>query len=208
MKIAVIPDMAMMVINLVNKMGHECLCACNITQDDLENHEITNDDECFIDYSKPPFNMKGYNMNEYMKYTSFDEPSGVKGRVILYDNIIQNSDAAIIINENPVSENNKIKMYDTLNELILFSCISCHNAYDVLVYEIRHKKIPRLELTKPSNRDELIKFIENIIEFLKNVEQLPEGSVVDKRIKPYGISLDEVSEIFKSDETLEKEDRR
>lgn len=204
MKIAVIPDMAMMVINLVNKMGHECLCACNITQDDLENHEITNDDECFIDYSKPPFNMKGYNMNEYMKYTSFDEPSGVKGRVILYDNIIQNSDAAIIINENPVTKNNKIKMYDTLNELILFSCISCHNAYDVLVYEIRHKKIPRLELTKPSNRDELIKFIENIIEFLKNVEQLPEGSVVDKRIKPYGISLDEVSEIFKSDETLEK----
>lgn len=207
MKIAVIPDMAMMVVNLVNKMGHECLCACNITQDNLENHEITNDDECFIDYSKPPFNMKGYNMNEYMKYTSFDEPSGVKGRVILYDNIIENSDAVIIINENTHTKDNE-KMYDTLNELILFSCISCHNAYEVLVHEIRRKKIPRLELTKPSSRDELIKFIEDITEFLENVEQLPESCVIDKRIKSCGISLDEVSEIFKSDETLEKKDRR
>lgn len=193
MKVAVIPDMAMMVVNMVNKSGHEALGACNITQDELEKREVEDTDES-IDYSKPPFNMKGYNMDEYMKYTSFDEPSGVKGRVILYDNIIENSEAAIIVNENTHIENDK--MYDTLNELILFSCISCHNAHEVLVYEIRRRKIPRLELTQPQNRDELIKFIEDIREFLENLDSLPAGVVVDRRIKDDGISLDEVSEIF------------
>lgn len=194
MKIAVVPDMAMMVVNMINKTHHECLYACNISEDDLKKHDVTKSDNA-IDYNKPPFNMEGYNMNEYMKYVSFDEPSGVKGRLILYDNIIKNAEAAIIIND---TTKKKDKMYNTLNELILFSCISCHNAHNIVVHNIRNKNIPRLELSYPTTYDELVKFIRDIHEFLENVDDMNSDTVVDMRVDEKPVSLDVVSDIFKN----------
>lgn len=181
MKIAVMPDMPMMVVNLIEKNGHEYLSATNITKEDLEKREAKEDNDAAIDYDKPPFNMEGYDIHNAIRYTPFDAPSGVKGRLMLFDNVIENAEAAIIINKNP-DKNGEVKMYDGLNELILFSCISCNNAYGLIVHNLREKKIPRLEVMKPRNRGELIDFINTINNFLKNADSMSNDTVIDKRI--------------------------
>ncbi len=164
MKIAVLPDAAMLFVHLITKNGHEYLSSTNICEDELISKDSSGSDDNF-DYSKPPFNMDGYTKLSGLNYVSSELPSGVVGRLSLSDNIIQNAEAAIILNEDSVCEH----MYDTLNELILFGCISCKNHYEVVKFELKSRNIPILELDFPTSRDDLIEIINKTNKFLQDL---------------------------------------
>ena len=195
MKIALMPDFAMFIVNLINKSGHEYLSASSVSQSDLEKREVKEGDEKNFDYEKPPFNMGGYNLLESMKFLPAEAPSGVMGRLTLFENVIREAEAAIIL-DYPRNQTGATGMYDKLNELILFSCISCPNSYDLIVHILKEKKIPRLEISYPECRDDLISIIDDVNEFLENVEDMPMGTVVDRRKYHYDdrVSLDVIED--------------
>ena len=166
MKIAVIPDAAMIIVSLVTRYGHEYLSSTNFSKDNIRHDDIS-DEESF-DESSPPFTMTGYDALKANKYTCNETPSGFRGRLSLYENILENAEAAIIIGNPPKNYNH---MYDTLNEMILFGCVSCNNQQQLLIKLLKDKQMPILEVAYPQSRDQLIHMINRIKIFLENLEK-------------------------------------
>lgn len=199
MKIAVIPDAAMIVVNMINKYGHEYLSSTNLSTEKLRQKDPY--DEAPFDESLPPFNMTGKNPLIGNKYTSNETPSGLRGRMSLFDNIIQNSDAAIIIGNPPLKYSH---MYDTLNELILFGCVSCGNLDRLVVHLLKQKNMPILELAYPTTQKDLEKFIQRIKEFLLKLDDIQGKKLlinddnlnIDLRQHKQKIALNEFEEII------------
>lgn len=166
MKIAVIPDAAMIIVSLVTKYGHEYLSSTNFSQENSRQKDSP--EEWDFDESLPPFTMTGYDALIGNKYTVSETPSGLRGRMSLYDNILTNAEAAIIMGNPPLKYNH---IYDTLNEMILFGCVSCNNQQQLLVKLLKDKPIPILMLAFPQSCKELIDMIKRIKSFLLNLEK-------------------------------------
>lgn len=179
MKVAVLPDLAMIITHLVTKNGHEVLSATNMSEDKLRDRDPYADEA--FDRDEPPFNMKGHEVMAGNKYASCETPSGLRGRLSLFDNIIQNSEAAIILGPPP---RNYKHMYDNLNELILFSCIGCANQYKLVVKLLKQNNIPILELAYPTNRDEIISLINRVNDFLQKLgtDEIKPGIINDDKL--------------------------
>lgn len=166
MKIAVMPDAAMIIVSLVNKYGHEYLSSTNFSKDNSRHDNVTGEEN--FDESLPPFTMTGYDALKANKYTGNETPSGFRGRLSLYENILENAEAAIIIGNPPKNYNH---MYNTLNEMILFGCVSCNNQQQLLIKLLKDKQMPILEVAYPQSCDQLIQMINRIKIFLKNLEK-------------------------------------
>lgn len=166
MKVAVIPDASMIIVTLVTKYGHQYLSSTNISPEKLRQKDPY--DERDFDESLPPFTMTGKDALIGNKYTGNETPSGLRGRMSLYDNIVQNSEAAIIMGKPPLHYNH---MYDMLNEMILFGCVSCNNQQQLVVKLLKDKQIPILEVAYPTSRDDLINMIKQIRHFLDHIEE-------------------------------------
>lgn len=196
MKIAVLPDAAMMIVHLITKNGHEYLSSTNISEKKLRDKDPYDDSD--FDMNAPPFTMTGKKALIGNKYTTNEAPSGVRGRLSLFDNIITQSEAAIIMGLPPKKYNH---MYNTLNELILFSCMSCYNHHKLVVRKLKEKNIPILELKFPTNRNEIIDMINKINDFLKNLDNenyVPNSDILSVDFKEYEekISINELNKII------------
>ena len=195
MKIAVLPDAAMMIVHLITKNGHEYLSSTNISEEKLREKDPYDDSD--FDENAPPFNMTGMKILIGNKYTTNETPSGVRGRLSLFDQIIQESEAAIIIGQAPKKYNH---MYNTLNELILFSCVSCYNHHKLTVSLLKKKGIPILEVAYPTTRDEIINMIKRVNHFLKNLDNNKiindDNLTVDLKAYEEKISLEEFKNII------------
>lgn len=197
MKVAVLPDAAMMIVHLITKNGHEYLSSTNISEETLRNKDPY--DESDFDESLPPFTMTGEKTLVGNKYTTNESPSGLRGRLSLFDRIITESEAAIIIGEPPKDYKH---MYNLLNELILFSCVSCSNHHKLVVSLLKKKNIPILEVAYPTTRDEIISMIKRVDDFLKNLETRKglyndDNLSVDLKRKVNKVPLDELKNIIK-----------
>lgn len=166
MKISVFPDAAMMIVHLITKNGHEYLSSTNITEEKLREKDPYDDSD--FDKDAPPFTMVAMKVLTGNKYTTNEAPSGVRGRLSLYDDIINKSDAAIVMGKPPKRYN---RMYNLLNELILFGCILCENHYNLSLRLLRQRNIPILEVPFPTTREEIIDMIDEVNTFLQNLEQ-------------------------------------
>lgn len=165
MKVAVIPDAAMIVIPLIEKNGHEYISPTNFSKyNDNENADL--DDK--LDRNKPPFTLYGDRILIGDKYTTNEVPSGVRGRLSLMDNIIQNAEAAIILGHRPKGYK---PMYDVLNELILFGGTGCINEHNLVVNIMKNRNIPILEVAHPNNQEEIIRLIDRVNDFLRNLKK-------------------------------------
>ncbi|RAP51286.1 MAG: hypothetical protein BZ138_05630 [Methanosphaera sp. rholeuAM270] len=196
MKVAVLPDAAMMIVHLVTKNGHEYLSSTNISEEKLRQKDPYDDSD--FDENLPPFTMTGDETLIGNKYTTNEAPSGVRGRLSLFDKIIQESQAAIIIGQPPKDYNH---MYNLLNELILFSCVSCYNHHKLVVSLLKKKNIPILEVKYPTTRDEIIIMIKKVDNFLKNLENKKgitndDNLNVDLEKKVDKIALNELEKII------------
>lgn len=197
MKIAVLPDAAMMIVHLVTKNGHEYLSSTNISEEKLREKDPY--DESDFDESLPPFTMTADETLVGNKYTTNESPSGVRGRLSLFDKIIRESEAAIILGQPPEDYNH---MYNLLNELILFSCVSCYNHHKLVISELKKKNIPILEVAYPTTKDEIILMINKVNDFLKNLEDKKgiynsDNLSVDLKTKVDKIPLNELEKIIK-----------
>lgn len=151
MNVIVVPDASMIVIPLIEKNGHTYISPSNFSKSDN------------MDICEGNFHFD----NLINTYCSSELPSGVRGRLYLFSRIIDNADAAIIIGKRP---KNHPKMYNALNDLILFGGNSCNNAHSLEVKIINDLNIPTLRLAYPTNQKELISMIEKTNSFLKNLD--------------------------------------
>lgn len=150
MNVVVVPDAAMIVIPLIEKNGHTYLSPVNFSK--YDNMDIC---EGNLTYD-----------NLITTYSSSEIPSGVKGRLFLLSKVLPNADAAIIIGKRP---KNYTKMYDVLNDIILFGGNACNNAHSLTVKMIHDLDIPTLKLAYPTSRSQIIDLINRTDLFLKNL---------------------------------------
>ena len=158
MNIIVIPDTSMIVIPLIEKNGHTYLSPVNFSR--YDNMDICEGNLTFD--------------NLISKYSSSELPSGVKSRLFLFSKIADRADAAIIIGKRP---KNRIKMYDALNDLILFGGNACNNARSLTLKIINDLQIPTLKLAYPTTQNEIIELIDKTNAFLRNLESASELTV-------------------------------
>lgn len=150
MNVIVIPDASMIVIPLIEKNGHTYLSPSNFSK--YDNMDICDGNLTFD--------------NLITKYSSSELPSGVKGRLYLFSRVVNNADAAIIIGRRP---KNYAKMYDALNDVILFGSNACNNAHSLEVKIVNDLHIPTLKLAYPINQSQIIDLIDKTNYFLKNL---------------------------------------
>lgn len=165
MKVAVIPDAAMIIIPLIEKNGHEYISPTNFSK---YNNNENEDPDDKLDRSRAPFTLYGERILIGNKYTTNEVPSGVRGRLSLMDIIIQDAEAAIILGHRPKDYK---PMYDVLNELILFGGTGCINEHRLVINIMKNKNIPILEIAHPNNQEEIIKLINRVNDFLRNLDK-------------------------------------
>ncbi|MCI6929788.1 methanogenesis marker 5 protein [Methanobrevibacter boviskoreani] len=204
MKVAVIPDSAMILINQVNKSNHQLLSHYNDIQKEKDfqkqNKEIKKGDlnkssEKSIDY------MPDLKPTRGIKYSGIELPSGVLGRMSVHGPIIEEADAVIML-----SGNNNNHMYNTLNELILFGGNGCVNTRRLMEHLIRKENIPFLKLEYPNSREEIINIIYEINNFLDYLTDLETSKTNKPYIKKYipsknkgnSFNLEEFNNILKN----------
>lgn len=173
MKVALIPEGGVLLTNLIYKNGHTPLQMTNISPEKAREKDPYDDE--VIDYNAPPYTLNGSLVQEGNKYVGNEVPSGIKGRLTLADHIIQEAEAVIVLGRAPKK---RTRMYDRLNSVILlYGGVGTGNFPKFLLYLLRKKKVPRLEMAYPTNRDELIKIFERTNTFLQNLEKYPENYV-------------------------------
>ncbi|WP_407392449.1 DUF2112 family protein [Methanobrevibacter sp.] len=155
MNVIVVPDAAMIVIPLIEKNGHTYLSPSNFSR--YDNTDICEGNLHFD--------------NLISKYSSSELPSGVKSRLFLFSNIVNKVDAAIILGKRPKEYN---RMYDSLNDLILFGSNACNNARSLEVKILQDLDIPILKLAYPKTQKQLIDLIDRTNNFLKNLDNVNE----------------------------------
>ena len=151
MNVVVVPDAAMIVIPLIERNGHTYLSPSNFSR--YDNMDICEGNLTFD--------------NLITKYSSSELPSGVKSRLYLFSNVIDRADAAIIIGKRPREYE---RMYDSLNDLILFGGNACNNARSLMVKIVDDLDIPTLKLAYPTTQEELINLIGRTKHFLRHLE--------------------------------------
>ena len=164
MNIIVIPDAAMIVIPLIEKNGHTYLSPSNFSR--YNNTSIYDGN---FEYEKV-----------FSSYMSSEVPSGVRGRLFLLSKIIEDADAAIIIGKRP---KNYDRIYNALNDLILFGGNSCNNAHSLAVKMVQDLDIPILKLAYPSTKSDIMDLIDKTNNFLINLHNI-DGTVNDDNLTP------------------------
>ncbi len=158
MNIVVVPDAAMIVIPLIEKNGHTYLSPVNFSK--YDNMDICEGNLTFN--------------NLFSKYSYSELPSGVKSRLFLFSKVIDKADAAIVIGKRP---KNYVKMYNALNDIILFGGNACNNAHSLSVKIISDLKIPTLRLAYPTTRGEIIELIDRTNDFLRDLKSRNDDNV-------------------------------
>ena len=177
MNILVIPDASMIVIPLIEKNGHTYISPTNFSR--YDNMDLCEGNVHFDTLIS--------------KYSSSELPSGVKSRLYLFSKIIDEVDAAIIIGKRP---RNRVRMYDALNELILFGGNACNNAHSLMVKIVEDLNVPILKLAYPLNQDDLICLIEKTNKFLKDLKSSDDDLGVDLKPRKHQVPILDVKKLL------------
>ncbi|MBM4241380.1 MAG: methanogenesis marker 5 protein [Euryarchaeota archaeon] len=145
MKIAIFPPNSLILADLVERKGHEPLVIMKEIQKKVTDPEI----------DSPPLNITEKEPIKGLKYAAIEVPSGVRGRMAIFGPLIDESNAAIIMEEAPFG----------------FGCIGCARANELSMYFLRKKGIPTLELKYPTSREETIEVVNQINTFLDELEE-------------------------------------
>ena len=198
MKVALIPEGGVLITNLIFKNGHTPLQMYEMTPQKAREKDPYDDE--VIDYDSPLYNLNGRRVQKGNKYVSNDVPSAIKGRLSLAEHIIEETEAVIVLGRAP---KNRKRLYGRLNSTILFyGGVGTGNFPKYLLYLLRKKKVPRLEMAYPTNREELIGIFDRTNTFLKNLEKYPDDYVsnddnltTDGVVNKKRISVDEFEEV-------------
>jgi putative methanogenesis marker protein 5 len=145
LKIAIFPPNSLILSDLVERRGHEPLSLMKEVRKKVTDVEI----------DSPPLNITEAEPIKGLKYAAIEVPSGVRGRMAIFGPLIDEAEAAIIMQEAPYG----------------FGCIGCARTNELSMYYLRKRNIPILELQYPTTREEAIEMVNKINTFLDSLEE-------------------------------------
>jgi putative methanogenesis marker protein 5 len=153
-KIAVFPPNSLILADMVERKGHEPLVIQKEIRKKVTDPEI----------DSPPFNITEEEPIKGLKYAAIEVPSGVRGRMAIFGPIIDEAEAAIIMEDAPYG----------------FGCIGCARTNELSMYFLRKRGIPVLEIHYPESKDETVEVINKINTFLDGLDK----SESDEKAEP------------------------
>jgi len=143
-KIFVYPPNSLILADLVERFGHQPLALQSKIEELVRNPEI----------DAPPLNITDEILNKGLKYVTVETPAGIRGRLGVMQDLIEAAEAAIIIQ----------------NARYSFGCVGCYEAGQYIIYLIKRRRIPLLEVEYPADEDESVIMITRIRDFLANLK--------------------------------------
>jgi putative methanogenesis marker protein 5 len=144
MKIFIYPPNSLILADLVERFGHEPLTLMSEVRKKVTSPSL----------DSPPMNMTPDDPKKGLKYAAIEIPSGVRGRMALMDPLIEQAQAAIIVEDAEY----------------MFGCMGCARTNELLKYVVRKKGVPVLELQYPKNENEAKNFVLYVHEFLDKLK--------------------------------------
>ncbi|HUU74821.1 MAG TPA: methanogenesis marker 5 protein [Methanoregulaceae archaeon] len=143
-KVFIYPATSLILSDLVARFGHAPLSAALKIRDRIQTPG----------FESPPLQITPEEPKKGLKYAAVEVPSGVRGRMALYGPMIEEAEAAIIINDADLS----------------FGCMGCARTNELIKFLIRNRDIPVLDLNYPMNEEEGEEFVAAIKKFLEELE--------------------------------------
>ncbi len=143
-KVIVYPPTSMILSDLVERMGHKALVVPEQVRELVTAGKV----------ESPPLNITPEEPKKGLRYAAVDVPSGVRGRMALIGPLIEEAQAAIIV-EDPGW---------------LTGCAGCSRTNELVRLLIKTKGIPLLELSYPRDDAEARTFVRKIREFLEGLK--------------------------------------
>lgn len=142
-KVAIFPPNSLILADLVERKGHEALALQKAVRKKVKDPEI----------DSPPMNLTEEDPIKGLKYAAIEVPSGVRGRMSLIGPLLDEAEAAIIVDDAPFG----------------FGCIGCARTNELSTFYLRKRGLPTLELEYPKNEDETIVMVNKINTFLDSL---------------------------------------
>ena len=142
-KVAIYPPNSLVLADLIERKGLTPLSLQKQMRKKIKDPEI----------DSPPMNITEDDPIAGLKYAAIEVPSGVRGRMSIIGPIIDEADAAIIVDNAPFG----------------FGCVGCARTNELSIFYLRDKGIPVLEITYPTNKAETFKMVNDINEFLDSL---------------------------------------
>ena len=149
-KVMIFPPNSLILADLIERKGHEVLSLQKAVRKKVKDPEI----------DSPPLNLTEDDPIKGLKYAAIEVPSGVRGRMSLIGPLIDEAEAAIIIDDAPYG----------------FGCIGCARTNELSAFHLRKRNVPTLELNYPKTRDETQDMVNRINTFL---DSLPKSNSND-----------------------------
>ena len=144
MKVFIDPPNSMILFDLVERFGHEPLSTMAALQERVDNIEI----------DMPPMNVTLDDVVKGLKYAGIEVPSGIRGRLAVWGPLIDQADAAIIMEGAPFA----------------FGCVGCERSNLMVKYLIQRRQIPVVHVDYPENEEQGKLAVAKIRDFLKGLE--------------------------------------
>ena len=143
-KVIVYPPTSMILSDLVDRMGHKALGVPEAGR------KLATDNNL----ASPPLNVTSEEPKKGLRYAAVDVPSGIRGRMALVGPIIEDAEAAIVVQDPGW----------------LTGCAGCNRTNELVRLLIRTKGIPILDLSYPTNDAEARDFVQKIKNFLGDLK--------------------------------------
>jgi putative methanogenesis marker protein 5 len=142
-KIFIFPPNSIILFDLVKREGHTPLGLGEEVAKNLNKPEI----------DSPPMNITPDFPRRGLKYAAIEVPAGVRGRLALIGPLVEEAEAAIIVDDPEA----------------LFGCASCARTNEFVIYLIKQRKIPYINVPYPSTEEEAKIMVSKIRSFLKTL---------------------------------------
>ncbi|MHA1264467.1 MAG: methanogenesis marker 5 protein [Candidatus Helarchaeota archaeon] len=147
MKIFIYPPNSLILSDLVDrfgsKYGHKALVLMSAIQDRVTNPDL----------DSPPLNISDEDLKRGLHYVAIEAPSGIRGRMGVIGPLIDEAEAAIIID----------------NAEMNFGCLGCARAANYIKYLIKKKNVPTLSIQYPTDEHSARQMLAQIKSFLENL---------------------------------------
>ena len=144
-KVFVYPATSLMLSDLVARFGHTPLGSAVSIREHVQTPG----------FDSPPLQMTSEDPQKGLKWAAVEVPSGIRGRMSLYGPLVEEAEAAIIIEDPDLS----------------FGCMGCARTNELLAFMLREKDMPKLELRYPQSKEEGVTFVAQIKKFLSELKE-------------------------------------
>ncbi len=142
-KVFIYPATSLILSDMVARFGHTPLGSALAIRERVQTPGL----------ESPPLQITPEDPKKGLKWAAVEVPSGVRGRMALYGPLIEQAEAAIIINDADLA----------------FGCMGCARTNELIKFLLKRRNIPILELEYPKTDEEGAEFVAAIRKFLEEL---------------------------------------